>query len=202
MRFWDSSAVIPLLFQEPASGKLQRMLATDRQMHVWWATELECISAIARREREGLASRSVSAALERLSQFREDWSEVLPSAAVRETARRLLRVHPLRTCDSLQLAAALTDTGHRAAPLEAIAERPGQGVFAQCNGVEVALRRPERASLRRRKLNTGGIRAGAAAGRRRPPLRRGLLLGPCGGAHRGAPARGGGAGAGEVISRS
>ena len=106
MRFWDSSAVIPLLFQESASGKLQKLLAGDRQMHVWWATELECISAIARREREGLASRSVSAALERLSQFREDWSEVLPSAAVRETARRLLRVHPLRTGDSLQLAAA------------------------------------------------------------------------------------------------
>ena len=106
MRFWDSSAVIPLLFQEPASGKLQKMLASDRQMHVWWATELECISAIARRERDGLEHSYVSAALERLGHFREDWSEVLPSVSVRETARRLLRVHPLRTGDSLQLAAA------------------------------------------------------------------------------------------------
>lgn len=106
MKFWDSSAVIPLLFQEAASGTLQKLLAGDRQMHVWWGTELECVSAIARREREGLESQRVSAALERLGQFREDWSEVLPSAGVREMAKRIVRVHPLRAADSLQLAAA------------------------------------------------------------------------------------------------
>ena len=106
MKFWDSSAVIPLLFQEAASGTLQKLLASERQMHVWWGTELECVSAIARREREGLHSQRVSQALERLRQFREDWSEVLPSAGVREMATRLVRVHPLRAADSLQLAAA------------------------------------------------------------------------------------------------
>lgn len=106
MRFWDSSAVIPLLFHEAASPALRKLLASDRQMHVWWGTELECVSAIARREREGLDISNVTLALERLSQFRQDWSEVLPTAAVREMARRILRVHPLRTADSLQLAAA------------------------------------------------------------------------------------------------
>jgi P-type Cu2+ transporter len=50
--------------------------------------------------------------------------------------------HPL----SRALAVALTAAGHRAAALEAIVERPGQGVFARWNGVEVALRRPEQAS--------------------------------------------------------
>lgn len=50
--------------------------------------------------------------------------------------------HPL----SRALADALAAAGHRAARLDDIAERPGQGVFARWNGVEVALRRPERAS--------------------------------------------------------
>jgi Cu2+-exporting ATPase len=50
--------------------------------------------------------------------------------------------HPL----SRALADALAAAGHRAARLEDIAERPGEGVFARWNGVDVALRRPERAS--------------------------------------------------------
>lgn len=106
MKFWDSSAVIPLLVQEADSARLQKLLAADRQMHVWWGTELECVSAIARREREGLEPQSVQQAIDRLRRFCEDWTEVLPSARVRDTARRLIRVHPLRAADSLQLAAA------------------------------------------------------------------------------------------------
>jgi predicted nucleic acid-binding protein len=35
------------------------------------------------------------------------WSEVQPGAALRRLARRLVRAHPLRAADSLQLAAAL-----------------------------------------------------------------------------------------------
>jgi hypothetical protein len=35
-----------------------------------------------------------------------DWQEISPSELVRRTARRLLRLHPLRAADALQLAAA------------------------------------------------------------------------------------------------
>ena len=35
------------------------------------------------------------------------WTEVEPSEAVREQAARVLRLHPLRAADSLQLAAAM-----------------------------------------------------------------------------------------------
>jgi uncharacterized protein len=35
------------------------------------------------------------------------WTEVEPSGSVREQAARVLRLHPLRAADSLQLAAAL-----------------------------------------------------------------------------------------------
>jgi Cu2+-exporting ATPase len=47
--------------------------------------------------------------------------------------------HPL----SRALAAALTERGTAAAAVEAVRERPGEGVFATWRGGEVALRRPE-----------------------------------------------------------
>ena len=54
-----------------------------------------------------MAEAATMAALERLDSLAEGWNEVQPVAAVRITARRLLRVHPLRTADALQLAAAV-----------------------------------------------------------------------------------------------
>lgn len=77
-------------------------------MIVWWATEVECVSAIARLEREGvLTSQSTVQALERVDALVAGWHEIQPVAGVRRTARRLLRVHALRAADSLQLAAAM-----------------------------------------------------------------------------------------------
>ena len=77
-------------------------------MCVWWGTEIECVSAVARLEREdALAEPAMTAALVRLDLLAEAWNEVQPVAAVRSTARRLLRVHPLRAADALVLAAAV-----------------------------------------------------------------------------------------------
>jgi predicted nucleic acid-binding protein len=42
-----------------------------------------------------------------LATLRAGWLEILPSHEVRGEAMRLLRVHPLRAADALQLAAAL-----------------------------------------------------------------------------------------------
>lgn len=76
-------------------------------MVVWWASEVECVSAVARLEREGaLTGESTAQALERLDALAAAWHEIQPVAAVRRTARRLLRVHALRAADALQLAAA------------------------------------------------------------------------------------------------
>jgi predicted nucleic acid-binding protein len=107
MKFWDSSAVLPVLVMEPMTHIVSEILADDRHMHVWWATEVECASSLARLERENMApSTIIEAAFERLAALRDDWSEIAAGASVRDTARRLLRVHPLRAADSLQLAAA------------------------------------------------------------------------------------------------
>lgn len=108
MKFWDASAVVPLLLAEPQRAALLAELERDPVMLVWWGTAVECTSAIARREREGaLGLQEARAALERLKSLALSWQEVLPSDAVRATALRLLRVHPLRAADSLQLAAAV-----------------------------------------------------------------------------------------------
>lgn len=107
MRFWDSSAVIPLLVGERSTHIIRDLFASDRRMHVWWATEIECISTLCRLEREKVDPTIIAAALDRLAALRRGWSEILPGAAVREMAKRFLRVHPLRAADSLQLAAAV-----------------------------------------------------------------------------------------------
>ncbi len=108
MRFWDSSAIVPLCFRESASDEMRRIVDTDEDMVVWWGSRIECLSAMARRRREGL----LSAERERkaraiLSAMAEVWSEVQPTEIVRERAERLLMVHPLRAADGLQLASAL-----------------------------------------------------------------------------------------------
>jgi uncharacterized protein len=119
MRFWDASAVVPLLVDEPERPDLDRLLVRDPVMLVWWSTPVECVSALARREREGaLGATEMRTALERLRALSSQWHEVLPSPAVRGVAERMLRVHALRAADALQLAAALVAAEHDPASLE------------------------------------------------------------------------------------
>ena len=108
MRFWDSSALVPLLVREATSPAVLAELERDAEIIAWWATEPECVSALARLEREAsLTAPAMSEALRRLGALARAWQEVQPVALVRQTAIRLLRVHPLRTADALQLAAAI-----------------------------------------------------------------------------------------------
>jgi hypothetical protein len=54
-----------------------------------------------------MTSEGVSAAMGRLKGLRIAWHEVQPSQSMRDTSVRLLRVHPLRAADALQLSAAV-----------------------------------------------------------------------------------------------
>lgn len=77
-------------------------------MAVWWGATVEYAAALARREREGsLTLTDVSSLLERLRALSQTWHEVRPDQRLKSIAMRLLRVHPLRAADALQLAAAL-----------------------------------------------------------------------------------------------
>ena len=108
MRFWDSSAIVPLLVVESSSAAVMREYEDDPEVIAWWATAAECVSALAQLERNGsLTAPSMAEALRRLDGLALAWREVQPVTTVRTTAIRLLRVHPLHTADALQLGAAI-----------------------------------------------------------------------------------------------
>ena len=137
MRFWDSSAIIPLCLDQPRSARARALHDEDDQLAVWWGTPVECASAFARLRRDGvLDGAGEDAARSLLTALQDAWFEVQQGDAVRRQALRALRVHPLRAADSLQLAAALEWAGSPPAGqlvtfderLKAAARREGFGV--------------------------------------------------------------------------
>lgn len=108
MRFWDSSAITPLLVVEADSAQRERQLADDADMLVWFSTLTEVESSLARRKRAGeLPAESEPRSRRHLDQLSAHWTEVAPTNEVRARAIRLLRIHPLPAADAFQLAAAL-----------------------------------------------------------------------------------------------
>jgi predicted nucleic acid-binding protein len=108
VRFWDSSAVIPLLVQQQASAQADSWYAQDTVMVLWTLTTVETLSGLQRLLRDGMLSEAeVRAAEHRLTQVVQTAHVVERVDAVKATATRLLRMHPLRAADALQLGAAL-----------------------------------------------------------------------------------------------
>jgi hypothetical protein len=100
--------VVPILFSAPQSAAVSALLAADRECALWWATPVECQSALFRRNREGrLPAPALEQAMHRLEALIEDADVIAPTLRLRERAGRVLRAHPLRAADALQLAAAL-----------------------------------------------------------------------------------------------
>lgn len=119
MKFWDSSALVPLLVEEDLTAPLRDLYLREPGTITWWGTAIECVSAVSRLERENkLSAREATEALERLDALARHWHRIEPVDAVLETARRLLRVHPLRAADSCQLAAAFLASEGRPSTLE------------------------------------------------------------------------------------
>ncbi len=114
MKFWDSSAIIPLCLEEQFSESVRLLAQKDEEIVVWWGTPVECCSAYARLRREHKISMDAERALRiRLNILAETWDEISASDEVRTVSCRLLLKHPLRAADSLQLAAAIIWTGNR-----------------------------------------------------------------------------------------
>jgi predicted nucleic acid-binding protein len=139
MRFWDASAIVPLLVEQRHTKAVHSILAKDTLMMVWWATRIECASALARLARENSlhATRGMNAALDRLKQFAANWQEIEPSEEVREAAIRFLRVHSLRAGDALQLAAAFVTAHHQPTGLKLVTLDDRLAIAAQNEGFEV-----------------------------------------------------------------
>jgi predicted nucleic acid-binding protein len=108
VRFWDSSALVPIFLKEAATPEVEGWRAADPAITTWMMTRVEVLAAIARKKRErpdmvalwNLAARDVNEVSLR-------WVEIYDAVAARLHAERLVMEHPLRTADALQLGAAL-----------------------------------------------------------------------------------------------
>ena len=108
MKFWDSSAIVPLVTCELTSEQAYSILSLDRGMIVWSLSLTEIYSALYRKVREEkILESELTESVNQLSLLQRGWSEMNQIESVRLKANRLLAVHPLRAADSLQLAAAL-----------------------------------------------------------------------------------------------
>lgn len=108
MRFWDSSALVPLCVEQPATAVAETLYDDDPELAVWWTAPVECASAFARLRRAHLLDRAGEAtARDQLEQLRSLWIEVQPVGELREEALRILDAHALTATDALQLAAGL-----------------------------------------------------------------------------------------------
>ena len=135
MRFWDSSAVVPLICQEKVSKQAVKLYDQDRQVLVWALTETEIISALCCRLREGaLDRRDFRRSRHRLQLLSRDWMEIHALEQVKERAHRLLQIHPLRSADALQLASALIAMEDRPTDFEFVTYDVVLGTAAEKEG--------------------------------------------------------------------
>jgi len=108
VRYWDASALAPLVIEEEASELALGWLRSDTEIALWGLTRLELVSAVERRVREGnIPTSARQPALRRIERITADAHEITDLAAVRMRALPLLARHPLRAADAAQLGAAL-----------------------------------------------------------------------------------------------
>jgi predicted nucleic acid-binding protein len=144
VKFWDSSAIVPLLVEEATTAALIERYREDPVLLAWWGAEIECASALSRLERTGgISPGNVTEALKRLRDLRSSWQEVQPVDAIKEIAVRLLRVHNLRAADSLQLAAAIVASENRPSSLDFVCLDERLTLAAQREGFNTITPQPE-----------------------------------------------------------
>ncbi|MBI4700195.1 MAG: type II toxin-antitoxin system VapC family toxin [Deltaproteobacteria bacterium] len=108
MRFWDSSAIVPVVIEQSSTPLARSWLAEDAELAVWTLTATEVLSALCRLRREGeIDDKGVAQAETLAAELLARARIVADVELVKATAARLLRAHVLRVADALQLAAAL-----------------------------------------------------------------------------------------------
>lgn len=138
MRYWDSSALVPTLLEQTVSERIRRLALADPAVITWWATSIECASALARLERDGTLPRTAfTESIAWLRRAAKAWAEVTPSDDVREQAIRLVRVHPLRAADAVQLAAAIVASDFQPSALDFVTFDTRQADAAAREGFRV-----------------------------------------------------------------
>ena len=138
MKFWDSSALVPLHIDEPATEGLRRLLRDDPVAIVWMLSSVEVLSAIARLRRDSTGLDDLLHTVRRdvLDRWPQ-WFPVTHAEAVRRRAERLVGLHPLGAGDAMQLAAALVACSDRSETLDFVTLDRRLATAAQLEGFRV-----------------------------------------------------------------
>lgn len=140
MRFWDTSALLPLFVDEPTTDACSDLLTTDPAVVVWEATSVELLSAVARYRRHSSGLDDLCAGIRRdiLDRW-PTWSRVADWPRVSARAQRIVNLHPLKAADAMQLAAALTACEDQAHTLTFVTRDRALAHAAQLEGFPVVI---------------------------------------------------------------
>jgi len=121
MRFWDTSALVPLIIDEPVTAAMRALLRQDGEVLVWMLTGVELLSTLGRlgRSSSGLADLLPGIRYDAAALF-AGWAAVTHVEGVRRRAERLVAVHPLSAADAMQLGAALLASDDRPETLDVV----------------------------------------------------------------------------------
>lgn len=108
MRYWDTSALLPLLLKQRCSENIREIIKEDKAISTSWISKVELSSAICRLEREGHISEiELDSLLRRVDMLIQSCCIVHPSEKLSDRAMRALRSHSIKSLDAIQLASAL-----------------------------------------------------------------------------------------------
>ena len=119
MKFWDTSALVPLIVDEPTTEPARQVVSRDADVAIWMLTSVELLSTL------GRLSRRATGLDDLLPTLRSGAFDLVGRCAVitdvggaRRRAERLVGVHPLAAADALQLGAALIACNDRPETLD------------------------------------------------------------------------------------
>ena len=115
MRFWDSSALLPLFVAERSTAEMRELAELDSDIIVWTLTFVELISSVWRREPGAYPDIHRAEAARRISAADGKWFKVSGIRAVIAVSKDVANRRRLRAGDTLQLSAAIVASdGHPA----------------------------------------------------------------------------------------
>ncbi len=78
MRYWDASAIVPVIVEEKSTRRIRTFLEEDDEASTWVMSRLEVVGAVERRAREGAIDlRLRQELLHRVHQFFQVFDEIV-----------------------------------------------------------------------------------------------------------------------------
>ena len=117
MKFWDTSALVPLILDEPMSQRMRSVFGNDPEIVTSAFTSVEIASAVWRRRHAGKISVAAHQDADILfANLSTSWSEHPVTEDAIHAAIGAMSRHALRAGDALQLGAALVAAGDATKP--------------------------------------------------------------------------------------